>query len=205
MVRGAALVADRIAPLCAGRYVRWTRVISTLAIATIASAMQISTLIAHSVDTPWTCTYCKQPIPDLDGFFDVYNANPDLAPVGGYPMEATPEEREVTRGEGEGFRVVSADALLERLGRGRSIGFRAYHRTCDPNPEGGAYTLPLREVATLEQWCALVMHLREKTWMGREDLAGLVAFWFTSRDINPHQFSERQGAMINQAQKGGGA
>jgi hypothetical protein len=145
---------------------------------------------------PWICTFCNAPIPPAGGMIDVINLNPDLGPVGAYPIEATPdawtksvEDAKRRAAEGGGFRSLSDITLEEMVDggkRGPYVGFRAYHHDCDPDVKGSAYHFPIREAPTLAAWCAWVLHLEGKSWMSRGDLMRMLAYWFVNRGINPH-------------------
>ena len=124
----------------------------------------------------WVCQTCKQPITDGRGTIEIINTNPELGPVGGYPREATPEVAPVRTDSG----FIDTVGTLEVLRDHKSnVDLLVYHtERCDPHPDTDGYHFDVNRAATLEHWCGWVFHLFDKTWMGRDDVQRLLAFWW---------------------------
>lgn len=133
-------------------------------------------MIQDGSSTVWICQTCKQPITSGDGFIEVINCNPDLGPVGSYPSEATPPFDLETERVGAVKIGVLVDEFLRRK---PNIDFLVLHTRCDPHTDTEGYSIPVSQAETLDEWCGLVLHLFEKTWMSRGDLKRMLAFWWT--------------------------
>ena len=115
--------------------------------------------------SPWTCETCKQLIRSGEGFIEIINKSVALGEVGIYPQEPSDDSS---------------------LGKRPNNGIIVHHRgVCDPHPENDGYWLAVERAETPEQWLNWVEHLFEKTWMSREDMERLVAFWRSNRGMPP--------------------
>lgn len=138
------------------------------------------------VPHPWQCVYCGKAIADGDGFVELNNTNPDLGSVYGHPIEATPDswsdppESPLVLKRGSDW-----VELVERQ-RVHNIGFRAFHTECNPQRGEQGYFIPVEKAQSLGQWCSWVVHLREKVWMGRDDLVRMLIYYFTNRGLDPY-------------------
>ncbi|TKD12363.1 hypothetical protein [Polyangium fumosum] len=145
---------------------------------------------AGSSPKPWTCSKCKKPIAAGEGSVDVMDAE-----TGGSPRRPTSSERRLT-----------PEAIEERQKQGRptqppfdgfsigelernpiQIAFGAYHFECVESADMEPYWIAVERAETLEQWCHWVHHLTEKTWMAKDDIARMLAFWFTNRGEDIYQ------------------
>lgn len=140
------------------------------------------------------CQACKKPLSG-GGVIAVYNANAELGPVGNYPVSASPDTNPCT--SSDAYRINTDPDVATRqemaqaqvqgaiwlLNRPTNIAFGAFHTGCNPYAEQSAYTFgpPL----DMEHWAAWVLHLQEKTWMGRWDLMRMLAFWWTHKGKFP--------------------
>jgi hypothetical protein len=142
----------------------------------------------------WICQACRKPC-EHRGIIAVYNANSELGRVGNYPIDASPDVdprtttdayrietdpsvatlREITHAQVEGARWL--------IRRPLNIDFGIFHPECNPFSEQSAYTFgaPIR----LEGWASWVLHLQEKTWMGRWDLMRMLDFWWSHKGEDP--------------------
>ena len=152
----------------------------------------------HSKETDqalhWVCQACKQPLRPK-GLILIYNANPELGPVGSYPKAASPEsdptEPTDTYPIATDPPVITADeasqqyrATLRSSQRPANVGFGAYHPGCDPyrrDLDPYWFYAPNR----LESWVSWVLHLSENKWMGRSDLLRMLRFWWTHKIEEP--------------------
>ena len=114
----------------------------------------------------WICSECKQPIPPNDGHVQIFNANPELGNVGGYPIEASGDpvvERTAIDGTTE------IDLPMP------NIGMRVVHGSCMDEDAGGYWILAPNR---LDAWHGWALHLTEKTWMGYWDFVRMITFWY---------------------------
>ena len=101
------------------------------------------------------------------------------APPGGYPRTATPEYEIPEEAKGpSGFAEVGDLFPLPAP----TIAFRACHQSCDPDERQG-YWFGVERAETLEQWVLWTLHLVEKTWFGRTDMARMLGFWWSNRGL----------------------
>jgi hypothetical protein len=133
---------------------------------------------------PWTCSVCKKPIAPGEGTIDIMDAE-----SGGSPRRPTSDEERLT-----------PEAIEERRKQGRpteppfdgvglgelahnpiQIAFGAYHYECAQKPDMEPYWIAVERAETLEAWCRWVHHLTEKSWMSKDDIARMLAFWFKNR------------------------
>jgi hypothetical protein len=61
------------------------------------------------------------------------------------------------------------------------IAFAAVHDDYAENAGMEPYWIAVERAATLQQWCHWVHHLTEKSWMAKDDIARMLAFWFKNR------------------------
>lgn len=139
---------------------------------------------ASSSPKPWTCSKCEKPIATGEGSIDVMDAE-----THGYPRRPTSDEERLT-----------PEAIEERRKEGRptqppfdivglsefednpiQIAFAAVHYDCAPDPDPNPYWIAVERADTLEKWCRWVHHLTGKGWMSKDDIARMLAFWFTNR------------------------
>jgi hypothetical protein len=151
-----------------------------------------------SAPSPWICEACHAPITGGQGVVLIFNANPELAPVGSYPFAATPEDppdihsdatrvardpNVATRDEREGQIY---DDVLWSLHRRPNISFGAFCAGCHPYAALNPYEIPAS--ASPVTWMAWVQHLHEKTWMSGWDLHRMLGYYFSNRDLEPGRF-----------------
>lgn len=152
-------------------------------------------------ETHWVCQVCKKPMA-TEGIIEVINVNIDLGPIGTYPMKATEDEAVVDarrRAERAAQLGISEEELSfqpfqgsEGLRLEKNVDFTARHLKCYADSEMQGYWFASREVETLEEWVKKLIHLGEKTWIGREDVLGGLEFWWTHKGKNP--YDPTQGA-----------
>jgi hypothetical protein len=140
----------------------------------------------------WVCMKCQKTIRPGDGAIEIFNANPELGPVGRYPVEASPDSDPQT--ETDAFRVATDPDVATRqemtlaqvneaiwhLDRPRNIDFAVYHGRCAPASKG-AYYIHVARAATMEGWVAWALHLSRKNWMGMWDLQRMLRFWWSHK------------------------
>jgi len=142
----------------------------------------------------WTCAKCKQSIAADDGYINVKDSQ-----TGGYPRKATSDEVTLTdeaiEKRRERGQPTSPPYGMLNLGEVKwpltedNIVFVAFHIRCDPDLDDGAYAIEVGRAPTLEAWCAWIYHLSEKTWMGKQDIAKMIHFWFSNRGDDVHHHS----------------
>jgi hypothetical protein len=151
--------------------------------------------MGQSEEVHWVCQACKLPLAEK-GIIEVINININLGEIGGYPVSATEDESVVAArerreralaegvdpGEEIGFKHIGG-VDLEPLPR--NVGFAAKHVECYADTENFGYHFPSGDVPILDEWIKKVLHLSEKTWMGREDLIGMIEFWWSHKGDNP--------------------
>lgn len=120
-------------------------------------------------EQPWKCATCRDVLTEVDGYILVFNANPDLGPVGNYPKAGTPEPV-LPRGDGAFGAAISAGQMAALPEIPDNIGFLATCARCDPYTARSPYTIG-RVPTSAVAWMAWVAHLGEKRWMGAHDLA----------------------------------
>ena len=132
----------------------------------------------------WICDACHKPIRDGTGYIEVRDAK-----TGDYPRGATPDGTQLTdaaiakrietgRPTEEPFGM---NAISEIADTPPAIAFNVFHARCDDHNEVNPYWFAVERANTLEKWCSWVVHLCEKTWMGKRDVKRMIAFWFRNR------------------------
>lgn len=142
----------------------------------------------------WLCQACHRPAPD--GIIEIINTNIDLGPIGSYPVEATPDRAATERAylddirkergipDGEPFAFSAAD-LARLVVPQHNLGFVIRHLECTADKKIQGYWFSAREAATLEHYVNWILHLGEKTWMGREDIVSMLYFWWAHKGQRP--------------------
>ena len=67
--------------------------------------------------------------------------------------------------------------------RPKNIHFGCYHSECNPYKHLSAYEIPGSVDA--ERWMGWVLHLYDKTWMGKWDLHRMLVFYMGSQRRGP--------------------
>jgi hypothetical protein len=116
----------------------------------------------------WRCDVCDQGIRPGTGFVEIVD-RPATGLPGGYPSEPTPDVA-FTGGWGE--------PVVLTMPR---IAFRVAHHRCDPDLDGQGYWIGVERARTLEEWVSWVLHVGQKTWMGRRDILMMLSYWFSNR------------------------
>jgi hypothetical protein len=133
--------------------------------------------MASESTSNWICQSCRKPILDGDGTIEIININQELGAVGDYPKLASGTE--------ESAELISTTQRVLRLITPNS-GLIVYHNgECDPHPNNEGYWLSTARATTLEAWCSWVLHIFEKTWMGKNDLSTMLSFWWTHKNEEP--------------------
>jgi hypothetical protein len=130
----------------------------------------------------WVCEVCHKEIADGDGFILIYNANPTLGDVGGHPVGPSVEPPEPDE------LVLPSQAAWDYMQAQRDsvgIGFSVSHANCQRNEPEGPYLITTDRASDLDEWCSWVLHLAGKSWMGRDDLVRMLAFWWSHKGISP--------------------
>lgn len=139
---------------------------------------------AGSSPKPWTCSKCGKPIAAGEGSVDVMDTE-----TGGSPrrptsneMRLTPEAIEERRKQGRPTEPpFDGIGLFELEHNPIQVAFAAYHYDCASEPDPNPYWIAVERAETLQQWCHWVHHLTEKSWMAKDDIARMLAFWFKNR------------------------
>jgi hypothetical protein len=135
----------------------------------------------ESLDDGLDCGVCQEPIAPGTGYIGLVDAR-----EGGYPREGTPKLDDEAYGRdvpGLGRVVELQDlAAILRAIREPRIQFRVVHRACDTAKKQG-YWFGVERASALEDWVGWVIHLDEKTWMGRSDLTRMLELWFRNRGL----------------------
>lgn len=119
------------------------------------------------------------------GVIEVFNANPKLAPVGRYPVAATPDPESEASETGTDLVDLQTKHAQWLLNRPANVGFRVVCTSC-PGYES-PYSIPLPATAAIDEYMGWVFHLQEKTWIGREDTMQMLYFWWRGRGLEiPH-------------------
>jgi hypothetical protein len=147
-----------------------------------------------AMNTNWVCQICHKPAPD-HCVIEVINSNIDHGSIGGYPVMASEDEQAATerlreqiakeRGVAPEHVAFSIDDVTDRLSPQINIAFVVRHIECTRDQDNEGYWLGADRANTLGEWAGWVIHLSEKTWMGRDDLVRMLAFWWTHRGDQP--------------------
>ena len=141
--------------------------------------------------SPWICETCQSQI--TDGFVLVFNSNEALGPIGSRPIQASPDHppghfsdtavvaRDPSVATFRESQRQQIDGALWLVKRPVNVGIAAFCATCDTYSSEGAYQIPATPSA--QTWIAWIVHLREKTWMGKGDLHRMTAYWFRNRGL----------------------
>ncbi len=142
----------------------------------------------------WLCMVCARPL-EGRGTIQVHNSNPDLGPVGCYPLEPSPDQSpwandpqhlftqdiDITTPAEMAHGQVRDAIWLGR--RPKNVDFGCYHSGCNPFKDLSPYQIPGSVDA--EGWMGWVLHLSAKTWMGKWDLERMLAFYWTHKGAQP--------------------
>ncbi|MDX2261094.1 MAG: hypothetical protein SFU84_05285 [Gemmatimonadales bacterium] len=125
----------------------------------------------------------------------IFNATAALGRVGGYPFAATPDKPPFADDPNHVLAQDPDVATLAEMAKAQtdeamwhltvepSIGFGAYHFSCNPYRDLDPYQLPGGMSA--EEYMAWVSHLFEKTWMGRSDFERMIDFFWRHKGAQP--------------------
>jgi hypothetical protein len=125
----------------------------------------------------WTCDACGTTIASGDGWIVVVDADD------GGPARHVDERNRKPWPD-----VATASDLCRNMAEhtAHAAVCHAYHRACDPRPNGGEYWIHVERAATLEAWARWVYQLGEKNWMDKHDICQALAFWFENRGATIH-------------------
>lgn len=125
----------------------------------------------------WVCEECLEEIIGDDGCVLVYNGDPSLGPVGGFPCH--PPEPEVNLKPFSKMPSSMDEWVQSRRDRWR-LRYLAVHDKCNPfdSDEFSPYYISLGIVPTLDKWVRWMDHVSRKSWMTKADLNALVQYWY---------------------------
>ena len=129
---------------------------------------------------PWKCDICQRDITAREsGFIEIVDV-PKNAPPGGHPRTATPELTipEELKGPTGSVNISDLFSLIPEP----TIAFRACHQSCDLDERQG-YWFDTARADTFEKWVLWTLHLVEKDWFGRTDMARMLGFWWSNRGL----------------------
>lgn len=109
----------------------------------------------------WKCDKCGADIEDGDGWLTI-----DESAV--YEVQDKQQAWDEAHPEQEaGHRVLT---LTELMKQPDDAPWRAYHRNCDPKPEGGGYTVEVSRIRSFRHALGWTLHLMgSKGWVANTD------------------------------------
>jgi hypothetical protein len=139
----------------------------------------------------WTCDECGKAIAPDDGILVLFNASEEHGTVGSYPQVPSADldaafERELLeerreKGERHPTGIVNLAEVGPALAAAhqanpRNVGMIACHHGCFPwdDRKVSPYVIQLRDLQNGEHVVDWLLHLSEKTWIGKRDLLNFV-------------------------------
>ena len=150
--------------------------------------------MADEVPGHWICQVCDETA-DQDAFIEVINTDIDLGPIGSYPVRSSePADAATERlrvklasecGAAPEMVALTAEDLANLEEPEQRIAFVVRHSRCTADREIQGYWFETDRAKTVEDWVAWFLHVSGKTWMGKEDLKRMLAFWWTHKGEQP--------------------